>query len=58
MNSRKKVAVLAASMVLSTSLSAFAMPLEKVGTGFSHESCSKLLESITMILDRLDPKSS
>ena len=35
MNSRKKVAVLAASMVLSTSLSAFAMPLEKVGTGFA-----------------------
>ena len=35
MNSRKKVALLAAVMVLNTSLSAFAMPLEKIGTGFA-----------------------
>ena len=35
MSSRKKVALIAAGMVLSTSLSAFAMPLEKIGTGFA-----------------------
>jgi hypothetical protein len=31
---------------------------EKVGTGFSLKSCSKLLELITMMLDLFDPTSS
>ncbi|MFC5418753.1 hypothetical protein ACFPOB_04160 [Bosea eneae] len=38
---------------------AYRAACEKVGTGFSQESCSEFSESITfMILNRLDPKSS